>query len=122
MFAEQKVRAIRGATTVEKDTKEQVTKRTQELVAKILEANDIATDNIISVIFTATDDIKSMFPATAGRAMGLEGVPLLCARELDIQGSLALCIRVLMHVYTTKRPDEIKHVYLEDAIVLRGDL
>jgi chorismate mutase len=122
LFAEQQVRAIRGATTVEKDTKEQVIKRTQELVARILEANDIATDNIISVIFTATDDIKSMFPATAGRAMGLNAVPLLCARELDIQGSLALCIRVLMHVYTTKKPDEIKHVYLEDAVALRGDL
>lgn len=116
------MRAIRGAITIEEDGREQVTKRTQELIAKILEVNDIATDDIISVIFTATDDIKSMFPAAAGREMGLDSVPLLCARELDIEGSLALCIRVLMYVYTTKSSNEIKHVYLEGATVLREDL
>ncbi len=116
------MRAIRGAITVEEDSEEQITKRTQELVAKILEANNIATGDIISVIFTATDDIRSIFPATAARKMGLDRVPLLSARELDIQGSLPLCIRVLMHAYTIRNQNEIKHVYLEGATALREDL
>ncbi|MCL4433398.1 MAG: chorismate mutase [Actinobacteria bacterium] len=116
------VRAIRGATTVDEDTREQVTKHTQELLAAILEANDLEIGDLISVLFTATSDITSMFPATAGRSMGLSGVPLLCARELDIEGSLPLCIRVMIHVYTSRAMMDIKHIYLEGATVLREDI
>ncbi|MHB8263699.1 MAG: chorismate mutase [Acidimicrobiales bacterium] len=116
------VRAIRGATTVDEDTREQVTKRTQELLAAILEANDLGIEDLVSIIFTATGDITSMFPAAAGRSMGLSAVPLLCARELDIEGSLPLCIRVMIHAHTPRAMPEIKHVYLEGAIVLREDI
>ena len=79
-------------------------------------------DDLISVIFTATPDVHSMFPATAGRAFGLGDVPLLCAQELDIKGAKPLCIRVLMHVNTALARDELRHVYLEGAQSLRDDL
>ena len=107
---------------MDEDTEEQVTKRTQALMSSILEVNDLQADDLVSVIFTATDDVKSMFPATAGRAMGLDTVPLICARELDVKGSLALCIRVLVHAYTSRSASDIRHVYLEGATVLRDDL
>ncbi len=116
------VRAIRGATTVDEDTCEQVTKRTQQLLAAIFESNDLGIEDLISIIFTATGDIVSMFPATAGRSMGLSGVPLLCARELDIEGSLPLCIRVLVHAHTSRAMSEMAHIYLEGATVLREDI
>lgn len=116
------MRALRGATTIDDDTKEQVTSRTQALVSAMLDRNDVSKDDLISIVFTATDDVHSMFPATAAREIGLGDVPLLCARELDIEGATPRCIRVLMHVMTNKARSELHHVYLEGARGLRDDL
>ena len=91
-----------------------------ELLKVLLARNGLDHADIISVVFTATDDVHSMFPATAARAIGFGDVPLLCARELDIEGSQPRCIRVLMHVETTRA--ELHHVYLEGARGLRDDL
>jgi chorismate mutase len=116
------VRALRGATTVDADTEEQVNQRVKALVAEMLERNTIEKEDIISIFFTATDDIRSVFPATAARALGLGDVPLLCARELGVHGARPLCIRVMMHISTTRARDELRHVYLEGAKGLNDDL
>ena len=116
------VRAIRGATTVDLDTEDQVTTRVQALLDAILERNGLAKDDLISIVFTATDDVVSMFPAAAARTMGLGDVPLLCARELGVVGGQPRCIRVLLHVTSDRGRDEIEHVYLESARGLRDDL
>ncbi|HEY2300696.1 MAG TPA: chorismate mutase [Acidimicrobiales bacterium] len=116
------VRALRGATTVAQDTVEAINGRVQTLVAAMLERNGVDKDDLISIVFTATDDIHAMFPAAAARALGLGDVPLLCARELDIEGGTQLCIRVLMHLTTTRARSELHHVYLEGAKTLRDDL
>jgi chorismate mutase len=116
------VRALRGATTVDADTEEQVQQRVKALVVEMLDRNGVDKDDIISIVFTATDDIRSIFPATAARAAGLGDVPLLCARELDVRSGTPLCIRVLMHLSTDRSRDELRHVYLEGAKGLRDDL
>jgi chorismate mutase len=116
------VRALRGATRVDADTKEQVTERVQALVRTMLERNALGHDDLVSVIFTATGDIHSMFPAEAARGLGLGDVPLLCARELDIDGKPDRTIRVLMHVTTDRARAELVSVYLEGTAVLRDDL
>ena len=116
------VRALRGATTVDTDTSAQVSERVQALVLAMLDRNQVAKDDLISIVFTATDDIHSMFPATAARACGLGDVPLLCARELDVEGGTPLTVRVLMHVTTERTRAELHHVYLEGARGLRDDL
>lgn len=116
------VRALRGATTVDADTSDQVSDRVQALVTAMLERNDVDKDDLISIVFTATDDIHSMFPATAARASGLGDVPLLCARELDVVGGTPRTIRVLMHVTTERSRRQLHHVYLEGARGLRDDL
>jgi chorismate mutase len=116
------VRALRGATKVDADTAEQVTARVQALVTAMLDRNGIDKDDLISVVFTATDDIHSMFPAAAARGVGLGDVPLLCARELDIDGAMKMTIRVLMHVNTERTRAELHHVYLEGTKSLRDDL
>jgi len=116
------VRAIRGATTVEEDVPEQIRERTQTLVREMLSRNDVDIEDIVSVIFTATGDISSAFPATAARALGLDEVPLLGSQELTVAGSLPRCIRVLMHCYSERARREIRHVFLEGARVLRADL
>jgi chorismate mutase len=115
-----RVRALRGATTVDEDSAAQVSQRTQALLEAIVARNGVEHDDIISVLFTATDDVHSMFPATAARAIGFGDVPLMCARELDIEGSQPFCIRVLMHVETAN--EQLHHVYLEGARGLRDDL
>ena len=116
------VRGLRGATTVDADTAEQVTSRVVALVEEMLARNGVSKDDLVSVLFTATDDVTAMFPATAARSVGLGDVPLLCARELDITGAMPLCIRVLMHVTTDKSRGELHHVYLEGTRSLRDDL
>ena len=116
------VRALRGATTVEADTVEQVTERTVALLDELLERNGAEHDDLISILFTATDDIHSIFPATAARKAGLGDVPLICARELDIEGATPLCIRVLVHLSTERTRDELHHVYQQGARNLRDDL
>jgi chorismate mutase len=116
------VRALRGATTVESDEADQVRARTVALLQEIVDRNGIDHDDIISVLFTATDDIHSIFPAAAARDIGFGDIPLICARELDIVGSTPLCIRVLMHLNTSLSRSELRHVYLEGASGLRDDL
>ena len=116
------VRALRGATTVDVDTREQVYERVQALLRELLARNGVDHEDIISILFTATDDIRSVFPAAAARAIGLGDVPLLCARELSIEDGTPLCIRVLMHLSTERPRSELHHVYLEGAKGLRDDL
>jgi chorismate mutase len=116
------VRAVRGATTVETDTTEAITERVVALLGQILERNGLAEDDIISILFTATEDLVSTFPATAARSMGLGAVPLICARELAVEGSVPLCVRVMLHVNSERPRDQIHHVYLEGAQGLRDDL
>ncbi|MCX6510321.1 MAG: chorismate mutase [Actinobacteria bacterium] len=116
------VRALRGATTIESDTTDQIRTRTIDLLEQMLERNGVNHDDIISVLFTATDDIHSMFPASAARDIGFGDIPLICARELDIEGATPLCIRVLMHLNTTVSRSDLRHVYLEGASGLRDDL
>jgi chorismate mutase len=118
----QAIRGVRGATTVDADTVEQVSTRTHALLGEMLRRNNLDNDSLISILFTATDDIHSIFPATAAREVGLGDVPLICARELDIDGGMPLCIRVLMHACIDVPRDEVHHVYLEGAKGLRDDL
>jgi chorismate mutase len=115
-------RALRGATTVDEDTPEQVTTRVHELLAELMGSNGLAEDDIISIVFTATQDVVSIFPATAARGIGFGAVPLLCAAEIPVPGSMPRCIRALLHITTTKTRDELHHVYLHDARGLRDDL
>ncbi len=114
--------AIRGATTVEADVPEEIAVRVTELLNALLEQNELSHNDLISIVFTATSDLVSMFPAAAARAMGLGDVPLLCARELDVVGSTPRCLRVLAHVNSDRPRDELHHVYLHGARGLRDDL
>ncbi|MCU1492757.1 MAG: chorismate mutase [Acidimicrobiaceae bacterium] len=116
------LRAIRGATTVDQDDAEQVSSRTQALVREILAANEIANDDLVSMIFTVTADIVSAFPATAARGLGLDDVALLGAVESPVVGSMPRCIRVLVHCYSARERSELRHIYLEGASRLRADL
>ena len=116
------VRAIRGATTIDDDTPESITERVVALLSRIMERNGLVEEDIISILFTATEDVVSAFPAAAARSMGLGAVPLICARELSIVGAVPRCIRVMMHVSTEHSREEIHHVYLEGAQGLRDDL
>ena len=116
------VRALRGATTIAVDTEDEINVRVRALLREMLARNAVKKDDIISIVFTATDDVTALFPATAARAMGLGDVPLLCARELSVKEGTPLCIRVLMHVTTEKQRSELRHVYLEGARHLRDDL
>lgn len=116
-------RGIRGATTITEDGKEVVLSATSELLDSILTANpDLKTEDIASALFTVTDDIASVYPALAARQMGWNLVPMICAREIPVPGSLPLCIRVLIHWNTDKEQNAIQHVYLRDAVKLRPDL
>ncbi len=116
------VLALRGAITLERDERTHLLDRVTRLLSEMLERNDIRHDDLISVLFTATPDIHSAFPAVAAREMGLGDVPLICAQELDIDGAMSLCIRVLMHLNTERDRAELRHVYLEAARSLRDDL
>jgi len=118
--ADRRLRGLRGATTVDEDTEDQVTERTRALLRAMVERNGLAHGDIVSVLFTMTDDVHSMFPATAARGAGFGDIPLICARELDINGGAPRCIRVLMHVETDA--EQLHHVYLEGARGLRDDL
>ena len=116
------MRAIRGATTVESDSPERIRHATRELLETIVARNDFTSGDVISAIFTVTDDLRSEFPAHAARELGWLDVPLLCTMEIPVPGSLARCIRVLLHIESTKARSEIRHVYLHDARALRPDL
>ena len=116
------VRALRGATTVDADTPEQVAERTCTLLSAMLARNGVDHEDLISIVFTTTPDVVSMFPATAARTLGLGDVPLLCASEIALAGSTPRCIRVLAHMTTERSRAELHHVYLEGAQGLRDDL
>jgi chorismate mutase len=116
------VRALRGATTIEADTAEAITEGVQTLIREMLGRNGVAKEDLISVLFTATEDLTATFPATPARHMGLGDVPLLSARELSVVGGTPRCVRVLMHLNTTRSPTELRHVYLEGARGLNDDL
>ncbi len=114
--------ALRGATTCDVDDPAHISERVITLLERMLERNEVAKEDLVSILFTATDDLHSMFPAAAARAMGLGDVPLICARELDIHAGTPRCIRVLVHLTTTKPRSDLHHVYLEGAKGLRDDL
>ncbi len=117
------VRGIRGAISVETDEPEQIREATRELMEAVLKRNGIADfDDIISAVFTTTNDLVSCFPAEAARHIGMTTVPLLCALEIPVPGSMPKCIRILLHVNSDRRPAEIEHVYLRDAAKLRPDM
>jgi chorismate mutase len=120
--ASARVRAIRGAITVESNTREAILQATGELLGAIMGANEFTPSDIVSAIFTMTADLDAVFPAEAARDIGWNLVPLLCTREIDVPGSLASCIRVMVHVETPRSRAAIQHVYLREAVRLRPDL
>ncbi|MFZ5813668.1 MAG: chorismate mutase [Bacillota bacterium] len=115
------VRGIRGATTVEINEKEAIISATEELLEEIVQQNQFDPTDIASVFFTVTRELDATFPAEAARKRGWLMVPMLCATEIPVPGSMPMCIRVLIHVNTTKRQDEVRHVYLRRAVALRPD-
>ena len=116
-------RGIRGATTIEIDSRENVLSSTRELLETIFVYNpELKTEDIASAIFTTTKDIKSVFPALAARQIGWDHVPMVCAREIPVPNSLPRCIRVLVHWNTTQTQNAIQHIYLHGAKKLRPDL
>ncbi len=116
------VRGIRGAIDVPENTQGEIDRRTQELLGAIVEANDLDTNDVISVFLTATVDLNAAYPAASARAMGWTDIPLLDAQEIDVQGSMPRVVRVLMHVETKRSRSEIHHVYLGKAAQLRPDI
>jgi chorismate mutase len=117
-----RVRAVRGATTVDVDERDHLLERTRELIDAVLERNSITSDDLISILFTMTPDLHAAFPAEAARIGGITDVPLICAQELAIEPSIPRCIRLMAHIHTVKTPAELRHVYLHDARQLRTDL
>ena len=117
------VRGIRGAITVEKNEAEMIMAVTRELLLAILDANPtLRVPDIASAVFTVTDDLDAVHPAKAARELGWVNTPLMCAREIPVSGSLALCIRVLLHWNTTISAEKVQHIYLKNAETLRPDL
>jgi chorismate mutase len=114
--------AIRGAITVPTDSTEEISAAVRELLAEILLRNGVTAGDVISVIFTATPDLTSMFPAAAAREVGFGAVPLICAAEIPVPGAMERCVRVLMHVNGPRDPLSIRHVYLREAVSLRVDI
>ena len=115
------LRALRGAITVDGNDAEAILAATEELVREVMERNRLSPADMVSCIFTCTDDLDAEFPAVAARRLGLSAVPLLCAREIEVPGALPRVIRLLLHYYADPAM-EVKHVYLRDAVSLRRDL
>src|SRR3990172_2650677 len=115
-------RGIRGATTVEANTPEAILEATTELLVELMRANELQVADVASAFFTTTRDLNAEFPAVAANRLGWADVALLCGHEMDVPGSLAMCLRVLLHVNTKKQPDELAHIYLRGATALRDDL
>lgn len=115
-------RGIRGATTVETDSAAVILEATRELLARIVQANDVDAPDIASAFFTVTPDLTAAYPARAAREMGWRHVPMLDAQEIPVPGSLPRCVRVLVHWNTDQSQAEIRHVYLRGAASLRPDL
>jgi chorismate mutase len=117
----QRLYALRGAISVSHDDAQEILSATTELMQQIMERNALEPERVVSCIFTVTDDLTAEFPAVAARALGFERVPLLCAREIPVPGSLQRVIRVLIHYYA-QEDHEARHVYLGEAASLRADL
>lgn len=115
-------RAIRGATQVDADDRDQILGATSELVTEVMARNGLTTDDVISVIFTATPDLTAEFPALAARKLGFDAVPLLCAGEIDVPHALPRVIRLMAHVETDRPRSDMQHVYLRGAVALRLDI
>jgi chorismate mutase len=113
--------ALRGATSVERNDAEAILKATEELVRELMARNDLPPERMVSAIFTATEDLDAEFPALAARRLGLDSVPLLCAREIPVPGALPAVIRALVHYYAPEEHSP-QHVYLGEASALREDL
>lgn len=116
-----RLRALRGATTVDENEADAILKATDELVRAVMERNGLGPGDIVSCIFTCTADLDAEFPAVAARRLGLSAVPLLCAREIEVPGSLPRTIRLMLHCYADEGAPP-QHVYLRDAAALRRDL
>jgi chorismate mutase len=116
------VRAVRGATQLEEDSRDHMLDRVAEMVVDVMASNGLGVDDFISVIFTATSDLHSEFPAYAARQLGFGEVPLICARELEIDGSMPRVVRMLAHVETDLPRADVTHCYLHGAAALRSDL
>jgi chorismate mutase len=115
-------RGIRGATTVERNEREDILTATTELLQLLIQHNDLRAEDIASAIFTVTEDLDAEFPALAARQLGWTEVALLCTREIPVPNSLVKCIRILLHVNTTRSAAEIQHVYIRGAVNLRPTL
>ena len=116
------VRGIRGATTVEANTKEAILEAAAELLSAIVDANQVQHDHVASIIFSTSPDLTAEFPAVAARNLGWTDVALMCGHEMGVPGSLPKCLRILMHVNTEQGLADIKHIYLRGARALRPDL
>jgi chorismate mutase len=116
------VRAVRGATQVDADDREQILEATTELVSEVMGRNGLSTEEVISVLFTATPDLVAEFPALAARKLGFHEVPLLCASEIAVPHALPRVIRLMAHIETDRPRSEIQHVYLRGATALRLDI
>ena len=116
------VRAIRGATQVEADDREQVLEATRELVQTVIDHNELTSADFVSILFTSTPDLVSAFPTLAARELGLGDVPLMCATEIDVAGAMPRVLRLLAHVETERPRSQLRHCYLRGAAQLRRDL
>ena len=117
-----KVRGVRGATTSDSNSREDILLAAHDLITGIIEANEIMVDDVASILFSTTADLNAEFPAVAARNLGFTNTALECLVEMNVPGSLARCIRVLMHVNSDKQQKEIRHIYLKNAKSLRADL
>ena len=115
------LRGIRGATTVSKNDKTLILSETKHLIQRMIETNAIHQDDIASIFFSVTHDLDAAFPAQAARELDLTYTPLLCLNEIQIPDSLKQCVRILMHVNTNRPQIEMKHIYLNDATILRPE-
>lgn len=115
-------RGVRGATTVESNSRDEILARTRQLLALMIRLNGIEPADVASAMFSTTVDLDAEFPALAARQLGWLEVPLICTHELDVPGSLRRCIRIMIHWNTPKTQHEITHVYIRDAVKLRPDL
>ncbi|TDD76816.1 chorismate mutase [Actinomadura darangshiensis] len=116
------VRAVRGATQIDADDRDQILEATAELVSAVMFRNELSTDDVISVIFTVTPDLTTEFPALAARKLGFHDVPLLCATEIGVPGALPRVIRLMAHIETGRPRSDVQHVYLRGATALRLDI
>lgn len=116
------VRAIRGAVQVEADEREAILDGTAELVREVMARNELSTEQVISVVFSATPDLSAEFPALAARSLGFQEVPLLCCTEINVPGAMPRVVRLMMHVETERPRPAMQHVYLRGAAALRLDI